>query len=238
MLPKAGQDHKFPQGFRPISLLSCTAKIFERIILNRIKAHCKAIDIQNKILRIIDNAPWYIRNSVIHHDLHMEPIDNYITRTSRHVFTSIQNHDNPVIRAQTLFTYPHAKLNFAYKTSKWNLPLKPPLTHHKYLITTSYNTKMPLPLVETGISEKAVSCFFLLLLLLQVLLADSILFHSGCEKKCSILSPYCVLVLLERVLGLFAPFLRSSTLALVTSLRFRSRLVSSTTCLPLPGECF
>ncbi|GFW03275.1 RNA-directed DNA polymerase from mobile element jockey [Trichonephila clavipes] len=63
---------------------------------------------------------------VIYHDLHMEPIDNYITRSSRNVFTSIQNHDNPVIKAQTLFTYPHSKLNFAYKTTKWNLPLKPP----------------------------------------------------------------------------------------------------------------
>ncbi|GFV48239.1 RNA-directed DNA polymerase from mobile element jockey [Trichonephila clavipes] len=89
--------------------------------------HTKRIQvIQNKILRIIANAPWYVRNSVLHHDLHMEPIDNYITRTSRNVFTSIQNHDNPVIRAQTLFTYPHSKLNFAYKTTKWNLPLKPP----------------------------------------------------------------------------------------------------------------
>ncbi|GFX47475.1 RNA-directed DNA polymerase from mobile element jockey [Trichonephila clavipes] len=89
--------------------------------------HTKRIQIiQNKILRIIANAPWYVRNSVIHHDLHMEPIDNYITRTSRNVFTSIQNHDNPVIKAQTLFTYPHSKINFAYKTTKWNLPLKPP----------------------------------------------------------------------------------------------------------------
>ncbi|GFY13582.1 RNA-directed DNA polymerase from mobile element jockey [Trichonephila clavipes] len=89
--------------------------------------HTKRIQIiQNKILRIITNAPWYVRNSVIHHDLHMEPIDNYITRTSRNVFTSIQNHDNPVIKAQTLFTYPHSKLNFAYKTTKWNLPLKSP----------------------------------------------------------------------------------------------------------------
>ncbi|GFS94608.1 RNA-directed DNA polymerase from mobile element jockey [Trichonephila clavipes] len=44
MLPKVGQNHKFTQGFRPISLLNCTAKIFERIILHRIKEHCKAID--------------------------------------------------------------------------------------------------------------------------------------------------------------------------------------------------
>ncbi|GFY05460.1 RNA-directed DNA polymerase from mobile element jockey [Trichonephila clavipes] len=89
--------------------------------------HTKCIQvIQNKILRIITNAPWYVRNSVIHHDLQIDPIDNYISRISRNVFTSIQNHDNPVIRAQTLFTYPHSKLNFAYKTTKWNLSLKPP----------------------------------------------------------------------------------------------------------------
>ncbi|GFV26954.1 RNA-directed DNA polymerase from mobile element jockey [Trichonephila clavipes] len=89
--------------------------------------HIKRIQvIQNKILRIITNAPWYVRNDVIHHDLHMEPIDNYITRVSRNIFTSIQNHENPIIRAQTLFTSPHTKLNFAYKTTKWLLPLKPP----------------------------------------------------------------------------------------------------------------
>ncbi|GFU36993.1 RNA-directed DNA polymerase from mobile element jockey [Trichonephila clavipes] len=44
MLPKPNQDHKFSQNYRPISLLNTTAKIFERIILNRIKTHCKAID--------------------------------------------------------------------------------------------------------------------------------------------------------------------------------------------------
>ncbi|GFX28311.1 RNA-directed DNA polymerase from mobile element jockey [Trichonephila clavipes] len=43
MLPKPNQDLKFSQNYRPISLLNTTAKIFERIILNRIKTHCKAI---------------------------------------------------------------------------------------------------------------------------------------------------------------------------------------------------
>ncbi|GFX45391.1 RNA-directed DNA polymerase from mobile element jockey [Trichonephila clavipes] len=51
------------------------------------QTHTKRIQvIQNKILRIIANAPWYVRNSVIHHDLHMEPIDNYITRTPLEIF--------------------------------------------------------------------------------------------------------------------------------------------------------
>ncbi|GFT78235.1 probable RNA-directed DNA polymerase from transposon X-element [Trichonephila clavipes] len=44
MLPKPNQDHKFSQNYRPISLLSTTAKVFERIILKRIQTHSKAID--------------------------------------------------------------------------------------------------------------------------------------------------------------------------------------------------
>ncbi|GFW53014.1 RNA-directed DNA polymerase from mobile element jockey [Trichonephila clavipes] len=39
--------------------------------------HMKKIQvIQNKILRVMTNAPWYVRNDVIHNDLHMEPISN------------------------------------------------------------------------------------------------------------------------------------------------------------------
>ncbi|GFU09334.1 uncharacterized protein TNCV_1851291 [Trichonephila clavipes] len=34
--------------------------------------------------------------------------------------------DNPIIRAQTMFTYPHPKLKYAYATAKWQIPLKPP----------------------------------------------------------------------------------------------------------------
>ncbi|GFX44498.1 RNA-directed DNA polymerase from mobile element jockey [Trichonephila clavipes] len=44
MLAKPNQDRIYPQGYRPISLINATAKIFERIILTRIKSHCKAID--------------------------------------------------------------------------------------------------------------------------------------------------------------------------------------------------
>ncbi|GFS97988.1 uncharacterized protein TNCV_2019221 [Trichonephila clavipes] len=89
--------------------------------------HMKKIQvIQNKILRLITNTPWYVRNDVIHYDLHMEPISSYITKLARNVFRSIENHDNPIIRAQTMFTYPHPKLKYAYATAKWQLPLKPP----------------------------------------------------------------------------------------------------------------
>ncbi|GFS66597.1 RNA-directed DNA polymerase from mobile element jockey [Trichonephila clavipes] len=67
--------------------------------------HMKKIQvIQNKILRFMTNAPWYVRNDVIHNDLHMEPISNYITKLSRNVFKSIESHDYPIIKAHTLFT--------------------------------------------------------------------------------------------------------------------------------------
>ncbi|GFX28785.1 RNA-directed DNA polymerase from mobile element jockey [Trichonephila clavipes] len=108
--------------------------------------HMKKIQvIQNKILRLITNAPWYVRNDVIHYDLHMEPISRYITNLARNVFRSIENHDNPIIRAQTMFTYPHPKLKYAYATAKWQLPLKPPYKrlrrwHLKILISVPFRS--------------------------------------------------------------------------------------------------
>ncbi|GFS71712.1 RNA-directed DNA polymerase from mobile element jockey [Trichonephila clavipes] len=89
--------------------------------------HMKKIQvIQNKILRVMTNAPWYIRNDVIHNDLHMEPISNYITKLSRNILKSMESHDNPIIKAQTLFTYPHPKIKYAYSSTKWRNPLRPP----------------------------------------------------------------------------------------------------------------
>ncbi|GFT94468.1 RNA-directed DNA polymerase from mobile element jockey [Trichonephila clavipes] len=89
--------------------------------------HMKKIQVmQNKILRVMTNAPWYVRNDVIHNDLQMEPISNYITKLSRNVFKSIESHDNPIIKAQTLFTYPHPKIKYSYSSTKWRNPLRPP----------------------------------------------------------------------------------------------------------------
>ncbi|GFW38614.1 RNA-directed DNA polymerase from mobile element jockey [Trichonephila clavipes] len=89
--------------------------------------HMKKVQVmQNKILRVMTNAPWYVRNDVIHNDLQMEPISNYITKLSRNVFKSIEFHDNPIIKAQTLFTYPHPKIKYSYSSTKWRNPLRPP----------------------------------------------------------------------------------------------------------------
>ncbi|GFX48493.1 RNA-directed DNA polymerase from mobile element jockey [Trichonephila clavipes] len=67
----------------------------------------KVQTMQNKILRIMTNAPWYIRNSVLHHDLKIDPIGDYITKRSRNVFRTIENHPNPHTNSSTNnFHYP------------------------------------------------------------------------------------------------------------------------------------
>jgi len=36
MIPKPGKDHTIPSSYRPISLLSCLSKLFEKCLLTRI----------------------------------------------------------------------------------------------------------------------------------------------------------------------------------------------------------
>ncbi|GIY60353.1 RNA-directed DNA polymerase from mobile element jockey [Caerostris darwini] len=82
--------------------------------------------IQNKLLRIITGAPWFVRNSTIHHDLKIDSIDNYITKLSRNFFNTIATDENPLIKAQTIFTQLNGKYKYPFSTSKWNRSLKPP----------------------------------------------------------------------------------------------------------------
>ncbi|GBN54258.1 RNA-directed DNA polymerase from mobile element jockey, partial [Araneus ventricosus] len=45
MFPKLGQNHKLPGNYRPISLLSNLGKIYEKVILSRLKDHCGELNI-------------------------------------------------------------------------------------------------------------------------------------------------------------------------------------------------
>jgi len=42
MIPKPGKDHTIPSSYRPISLLSCLSKLFEKCLLTRITPYLGA----------------------------------------------------------------------------------------------------------------------------------------------------------------------------------------------------
>ncbi|GBN95689.1 RNA-directed DNA polymerase from mobile element jockey [Araneus ventricosus] len=69
------------------------------------KTHLKKVKImQNKILSIMTNGPWYIRNDVIHKDLKLESTKNHIQVISRTFFQQITRNTNPTILEQLNFT--------------------------------------------------------------------------------------------------------------------------------------
>ncbi|GBN65378.1 hypothetical protein AVEN_177797-1 [Araneus ventricosus] len=49
------------------------------------------------------NTPWYMRNSVLHHDLKTDKIEDYIQKMSRSFFNQIKCRSNPTISCQTFF---------------------------------------------------------------------------------------------------------------------------------------
>ncbi|GBL83824.1 putative RNA-directed DNA polymerase from transposon BS, partial [Araneus ventricosus] len=111
----------FKQILRPI--LSYSAQIWGITA----KCHHKKIQIlQNKILRIMTNSPWFVRNEVIHKDLNIESIEEFIKKLSRKFFLKIPNHSNYLISSQIEFTHSNGKHKYPYATAKWSLPLKPP----------------------------------------------------------------------------------------------------------------
>jgi len=50
---------------------------------------------QNKVLRGIVNAPWYIRNTDLHRDLNMEMVTAVIRRFARKHEARLHQHSNP-----------------------------------------------------------------------------------------------------------------------------------------------
>ncbi|GBM90127.1 RNA-directed DNA polymerase from mobile element jockey [Araneus ventricosus] len=91
------------------------------------KTHRRKIQIlQNKILRIMTNAPWFVRNDVIHKDLKIELIEDHVKNLSRKFFSQLQDHKNPLINGQVEYAHTKGKYPYPYSTTKWSLPIKPP----------------------------------------------------------------------------------------------------------------
>ncbi|GBN30816.1 putative RNA-directed DNA polymerase from transposon X-element [Araneus ventricosus] len=111
----------FKQVLRPI--LTYAAPIWGLAVPSNRK---KIQILQNKLLGIILNAPWFIRNSVIHSDLQIESIDDHIQKLSRKFFTGIIDHSNILITDQTDYTDFNGRYRYPFATTKWSLPLKPP----------------------------------------------------------------------------------------------------------------
>lgn len=62
------------------------------------KSNIKRLEVfQNKALRIIVNAPWFVRNEVIRRDLEIPTITVYIKEIAKRFFTKVDNHTNPLI---------------------------------------------------------------------------------------------------------------------------------------------
>jgi hypothetical protein len=54
--------------------------------------------IQNKTLRRITGAPWYVRNTTLHRDLNVETIHDHIMKLSKRFYKSMINHPNASIK--------------------------------------------------------------------------------------------------------------------------------------------
>ncbi|GBL89240.1 RNA-directed DNA polymerase from mobile element jockey [Araneus ventricosus] len=109
----------FKQVLRPI--LTYAAPIWGLAAPSNRK---KVQTLQNKLLRIIVNAPWFIRNSVIHSDLQIESIEDHIQKLSRKFFSGIIDHPSNLIADQTDFTEFTGRYRYPYTTTKWSPPLK------------------------------------------------------------------------------------------------------------------
>jgi hypothetical protein len=77
-LPKPGKDSKFPLNLRPISLLSSTGNVFEKVILEIIKWHIEERNLLNasqfgfrarhsttlQCMRLADHVTLYFNNNM------------------------------------------------------------------------------------------------------------------------------------------------------------------------------
>lgn len=66
--------------------------------------------IQNKILRLVFNAPWFVRNATLHADAQIALIKDFIRESAVKFFDSLENHQNPLLRALEREVDPQARV--------------------------------------------------------------------------------------------------------------------------------
>lgn len=73
--------------------------------------HIKKLQIlQNKTLRLMTGAPWYVTNEQLHNSLKIPKIDKYINKLTTNICEKMENHKNPTIQRITEYKINKAKL--------------------------------------------------------------------------------------------------------------------------------
>ena len=103
---------------RPILLYACPAwATAARTHRNKIQVF------QNKSLRRITGAPWFIRNRALHHDLKIETIDSRILAEAHNHFTAVENSYYEHIRQITSYDptvmQPFKRPRTIHHNAKW-----------------------------------------------------------------------------------------------------------------------
>ncbi|GBL81198.1 hypothetical protein AVEN_143539-1 [Araneus ventricosus] len=74
------------------------------------KTHIQTLEtLQNSTLRMITDAPWFIRNKNILHNLKVPTIKDFFSKLATNFFNQIDNHTNPAIRClspRTILRFP------------------------------------------------------------------------------------------------------------------------------------
>ncbi|PSN36148.1 hypothetical protein C0J52_13261, partial [Blattella germanica] len=77
---------------------------------------------QNRCLRLITNAPWYIRNSTLYTDLQVPDVTTTLRQNYLNLQNTFVNHRNPLVQ-QILQNYPPHPINRRLKR-KWHSDLR------------------------------------------------------------------------------------------------------------------
>lgn len=76
---------------------------------------------QNKALRLVFGAPWFVTNAILHHDAEIPTIPDYIHTLATTHFDSLALHPNPLMRDVIAYD-PHVRM----KTRRPKMILNPP----------------------------------------------------------------------------------------------------------------